>query len=285
MKLYCKYTNLNFRINHIYHYLYHIFLPFYPHPLSISFLFLSILSPESWIYCFNKNGETRKNCLWASRQLCRTQQSQENFHPSQVELHQSSRAYVTYFISNLVLAYNFFEKTFLGRLVKPIYQKYWVFEKSYHRDVLLQQGLVNCGLCRHSRIGFFTTIVNSGVICFSSTWWGKAYIHTIGFWRWKEEKDSSRLREVWEDFSYLIMLEIKQNLNLIRITKDWKNNGLHSPITIIIQIWPQVPTGPSFQGCSCPNCLLTMVSWDLKLGVGTSWTKEIQCFTQIRSYK
>lgn len=63
----------------------------------------------------------------------------------------------------------------------------------------------------------------------------RVYIHTTGSLKKREDLDSTKFREPFEDFSCLTTLEVRLNLRLIVIMLISTKNGLPSPSTTISQ--------------------------------------------------
>ena len=145
------------------------------------------------------------------------------------------------------MSYNFFHKTLLGKILKPFYQFWFNYERNFQRSILLQQGLVNTLLCRHSKINIYIMMLNLEDKSYLNISQEKVFTLTIGFSRQEEEKDIIVFKEVIVDFSYHNLFKTKLKLKLIEIIEDYSMNGLHSLTTTIGQILHQLQEEQSFQ--------------------------------------
>ena len=100
------------------------------------------------------------------------------------------------FISIIVeYAYEFFTNTILGRILKPVLDKWFYFQRDYSQDILLQQGLVKSLIFRHSKINFYIMMLNLEEMFYMNTCSERVYTHITGFLKNKEELDISKLKE------------------------------------------------------------------------------------------
>ena len=95
------------------------------------------------IFCWYKiDGEIVKGCLRANSELSHTQTSPQHHEPQEMVHNQPPWAHAMYLPFHVDVAHDFYRNSWLGKLLYPIYNKIFNMERAFHRDIILQQGLV-----------------------------------------------------------------------------------------------------------------------------------------------